>query len=103
MSCRQVNYANRRKAELIQAMGNCCWACGALAPLHIDHPFGRDYQPRKLSFSARVARYWREWTEGQRIRLLCESCNDSRRYNNVVLPAPGAPLPAEPSDPNVPF
>lgn len=103
MSCRQVNYANRRKAELITELGSCCWACGAHSPLHIDHPHGRDWSPRKTSFSARIARYWREWLEGRSVRLLCESCNHSRRFDGVVLPFPGATLEAEPADPSVPF
>jgi hypothetical protein len=102
MACRQVNYANRRKAELILAMGSVCWACGSSGPLHVDHPNGRDYQPRKLSFSARVARYWREWTAGE-IRLLCEQDNDSNRYNGVPLSPPPGVVIGQPEPSSEPF
>lgn len=102
MSCRQVNYANRRKAALIVELGGCCWACGSLGPLHVDHPYGRDYQPRKLSFAHRIITYWKEYKLGL-VRLLCESCNDSRRYNGVTLPHPGAALEAVAEDPGEPF
>ena len=103
MSCRQVNYANLRKAELIEALGSQCWACGSIVPLHIDHPYGRDWQPRKVCFYSRVLRYWKEHLEGK-VRLLCKTCNDSRRFNDVVLAHPHEQrLLAEPNDLNVPF
>lgn len=105
MSCRQVNYANRRKAELIAAMGGRCWNpdCSTpYGPLHIDHPNGRNWIPRKTSFSARIARYWREWLAGE-VRLLCEHDNDSNRFNGVTLPHPGAALEAVAEDPGCPF
>lgn len=102
MSCRQVNSANRLKAALISDMGGCCWACGSSGPLDIDHPHGRDWQPRTKSFSHRIAIYRREW-EARLIRLLCESCNSSKRFNNVILHRPGATLEAVPEDPGQPF
>jgi hypothetical protein len=102
MSCRQVNYANRRKAELIAAMGGRCWGCGATHDLQIDHPNGRDWKPREKSFCHRIIIYWREWLRHE-VRLLCATCNEDRRYNGVELPFPGAMLEAEPADPSVPF
>lgn len=102
MSCRQVNYANRRKAELIIAMGSQCWGCGSTHDLEIDHPNGRDWQPRKKSFSHRIIIYWREWLRGE-VRLLCAKCNADRRYNGIVLSHPNATLEACAADPLQPF
>lgn len=102
MSCRQVNYANRRKAELIAALGGCCWGCGATSQLEIDHPEGRNYKPSKLSFAHRIITYWREH-EQKLVRVLCSTCNADRRYNGVTLSHPGAAPETCAEDPLVPF
>ena len=43
--------------------------------LEIDHVDGRDWSPRKLNRWSRVARYWREFHAGVRLRAACRSCN----------------------------
>lgn len=55
-------------------------------PLEIDHPFGRDWTPRKVSSYGRWLRYRKEHQQGL-IRLLC------RYHNEVIRPRP-IPAPA---------
>lgn len=77
MSLRQNIWANKAKARLHREMGGVCWCCGVGEPLEVDHIDGRDYSLRKLSFSHRISRYRREWTEGK-IQLLCPDCNRAK-------------------------
>lgn len=74
----------RRRAEnaklirwwLWDTMGRVCARCGLRHSLEFDHPFGRNWQPRKLNCYARARAYLMDWAEGN-LRLLCRSCNGS--------------------------
>lgn len=83
MPCKQTLYAQRVRSELINKMGGVCVDCGAddQDKLEFDHVHGRDYEPKKLSYSARLARYRREFEAGL-LRLLCADCNKKRRKIN---------------------
>jgi len=71
--------ADRLRQQLFEMLGGCCAECGAVAPLEIDHPAGRDWKPRKMSRYRRHRIYAREADEGK-VRLLCADCN------KVILP-----------------
>ncbi len=75
----QKRHYRRRIKELRAALGDRCIECGSRSNLTIDHVKGREYEARKLSSTSRVARYWKEFEEGVKLRLLCNSCNSSTR------------------------
>lgn len=81
--CRQTKYAQRVRQELRALLGGACELCMETdeSALEFDHIFGRDYNLRKLSFSARMARYKREAEEGK-LRILCRTCNLAARKMN---------------------
>jgi 5-methylcytosine-specific restriction endonuclease McrA len=62
MAHRTTIYARKVRQELIKKLGGKCVLCGEndLEKLEFDHINGRNYDPRKLSYSARLARYKRE-------------------------------------------
>lgn len=66
--------ANAQRANLVKTLGGCCAECGSTDHLEIDHPYGRDWVPRRLTHYARIRRYIREAQEGL-VRLLCKDCN----------------------------
>lgn len=75
------HFLARRRAKLIQDMGGVCAECGEDGEndaLGFDHPHGRDYTPSKLSSTARIARYERDWRAGN-LRLLYQGCNSAYR------------------------
>ena len=75
---RNSNYYHKLRWKLIDLLGGKCVAknCANLSDeLHIDHIDGRDWEPRKLSSHCRVARYWREYKAGVKLRVLCKVCN----------------------------
>lgn len=82
--CATTRYYRRRHSELIALLGGECAVCHTKKALQIDHIDGKDWRARDLSSTARVARYWREYHEGVRLRVLCISDNSSRRYDHLV-------------------
>ena len=66
------------RAELHEALGGCCAECQSTSQLEIDHPWGRDWNIRKLSLYNRWLRYRREHQQGL-VRLLCKDCNERIR------------------------
>lgn len=76
----QTLYARRLRKELLQKLGAECKLCGEddEDKLEFDHIYGRDYDLRKLSSSARMARYKREEADGL-LRVLCGDCNNKER------------------------
>lgn len=100
MSARQVAWAHRARAALIEQLGGACWACGALHSLEIDHIHGRNWTPSKKGLTWRISIYRREAREGL-IRLLCQPCNGSNKFLHVDLPKPVTALAcsADSSDP----
>jgi 5-methylcytosine-specific restriction endonuclease McrA len=83
MACRQTQYASKMKRVLIELLGGRCALCPEDDPdkLEFDHINGRDYEPRQLSYSARLAKYKREAAAGK-LRLLCGPCNREARKKN---------------------
>jgi hypothetical protein len=58
-----------------------CAGCGdkfAHAELTVDHVDGCTWNKTRLNRWSRVARYWREYEIGIRLRALCGSCNSSQ-------------------------
>jgi protein associated with RNAse G/E len=82
--CATTLYYRKRWAELIALLGLECAICGKREHLQVDHVDGKDWRARDLSSAARVARYWREYHEGVRMRTLCIECNSSHRYDHLV-------------------
>ena len=54
--CRQTAYARNKRDKLIELMGGKCVLCGSEAELEFDHPDGREYEARKLSYAQRCER-----------------------------------------------
>jgi hypothetical protein len=58
-----------------------CRCYQSLDRLEVDHIDGRDWNLRSVNAWRRVARYWREFLSGIRLRVLCRSCNaDGSRF-----------------------
>ena len=57
--------------------GQCarCHSYLSFDRLEIDHVDGGSWNKRACNAWVRVARYWREFKEGVRLRALCRSCN----------------------------
>jgi hypothetical protein len=91
----RARLANAQKAALHERLGGRCAECGATHPLEIDHPWGREWSPRKLTHYARVRRYIKEEAMGL-IRLLCADCNKQiqpqRRPRDTAPPAEACPF-----------
>jgi len=83
MSSRQIQYVRKTRKQLIDKLGGVCALCGSRDELEFDHINGRDYEPSKLSSSARLARYKREVAAGE-IRLLCNPCNLKARKQGLA-------------------
>lgn len=77
---REVRQYHILRDELIDKLGGKCSICGRKRKLHIDHWNGRDWEPREVSSHMRIKRYFAEYEEGK-LRLLCVTCNCSRRYD----------------------
>lgn len=76
-------WAQSRREQLIERLSGCCALCGRRRLLEIDHPQGRNWEPRETSQEQRVRIYLREAAKGL-IRVLCKKCNardgGARRY-----------------------
>ncbi len=79
--------ADRIREWLFEYLGGECDICGERCNLEIDHPWGRDWQPRRYSKYRRNLRYRREALAGE-VRLLCREHNAA--YRPVPRPAPAA-------------
>jgi len=75
MSKRQVDWAKRKRLELIEELGGKCAKCDSKEKLEVDHINGRNYSVRRLASNSRVIRYWREYKSGVPLRVLCSDCN----------------------------
>lgn len=83
-------YRSRRNA-LIQELGGRCALCGRRwtvdrrgrrQPLQVDHVDGRTWtraERDRMNRWTRIARYWREYLTGVRLRALCQPCNSGYR------------------------
>lgn len=64
--------------------GRCAKCLRVTTPdlLEVDHCNGCDWDKRKVNAWRRVARYWRELTEGVALQSLCRGCNasDGKRF-----------------------
>jgi 5-methylcytosine-specific restriction endonuclease McrA len=99
MGKRQREWAVRAREALIQWLGGKCVLCGSQDQLQIDHPFGRDWSPRKIESSQRISRYRQEARLGL-VRVLCWTCNDdpankpsAKRDSPGPRPQPAPPQP----------
>lgn len=72
---------------LILVLGGKCEKCGGtlLEVLEIDHVDGCTWSRRAVPSHLRVERYWQEYREGVRLRVLCRRCNaqDGARRGNA--------------------
>jgi hypothetical protein len=92
-SARKAASAARLREALILKLAPDlrCARCGEQAAhsslLQVDHVDGKSWTARKLSSTARVARYRREHRAGVPLRALCSDCNATdggfRRYGVV--------------------
>lgn len=68
-------YEARR--QLFDIIGWVCAACGNDQEIpEADHPYGRDWDVRKVNQLTRARRYILEAKRGE-LRPLCKSCNSS--------------------------
>jgi hypothetical protein len=74
MAKRQRIWAARARLALIISLGGKCELCKSEYELEIDHPFGRDWKPSQVEYSARISRYRAEAKQGL-VRVLCADCN----------------------------
>lgn len=74
MASRQVEWARRRRAYLIAALGGKCAVCGSTTSLTFDCIRPRGDAHHQLSSVARLAFYWREMQKGN-VQLLCAEHN----------------------------
>lgn len=102
---RRAASAARLRTALILALAPDlrCAKCGDQVAdpslLQVDHMNGKAWSARKLSPTARVARYRREHAIGIPLRALCGGCNSRDGwYRRFGLEAPGIP-----TDDEVPF
>lgn len=75
---------------LFEMLGPECAGCGcSLVGIawEVNHLYGRDWKPSRLSRYKRSLRYWREAQEGL-VDLRCPPCNNV--YRPVPLPSPPA-------------
>lgn len=78
---RSARWAARKREELLKILSpdGKCSKCGRKPrkhPLEIDHVDGREgWEPRKLNRWSRIARYWKEFHAGIKLRALCKPCN----------------------------
>lgn len=70
----KASRGQRIREKIIHLLGDKCAECGSTKRLEIDHPEGRDWEPRRLSQEGRATRYWREYLAGK-LRVLCRKCN----------------------------
>lgn len=87
-----VHYAVKRRHDLVRLLSPelRCALCGEvhrIDELDIDHVNGRLWLVEKLSSSARAARYWKEYREGVKLRVVCHTCGGRdgghRRYDTA--------------------
>lgn len=77
----------RRIQRLIDFLGGCCCRCGTKqletdedgtnwhTQFQFHHPNGRDWIARKVSWVARISRYWRD-AEAGNLELVCWRCHN---------------------------
>lgn len=76
-SAYRSHLATRLREHLFNLLGPYCAECGCdlrSKAWEVNHIYGRDWSPRRLSFYRRNLRYWREAQEGL-VNLLCRPCN----------------------------
>lgn len=88
---RKTIEARELRKALVKELGGRCAVCRTTFQLAIDHVDGRGWQPRELSSNQRARRYWKEFHEGVRLRVLCKVCN-SKRENRPVYECAGVPF-----------
>jgi len=71
---RAVEQASLIRWWLFDTMGWCCANCGTIANVELDHPHGRNWEPRNCDCVTRAKRYLRDWADGN-LRILCRTCN----------------------------
>ena len=59
---------------LVIKLGGKCRLCSSIENLELDHPFGKDWEARKLSPQMRMKRYEIDYENGK-LSLLCQNCN----------------------------
>jgi hypothetical protein len=98
---KRIERAKARRVELIRKLGAKCEGCGGteIKVLEIDHIDGRTWSARGLCLESRIARYWREFREGVRLRVLCRRRNaiDGANRGNAHVPDPPDYTPARPA------
>lgn len=87
-------HLRRKRLRLEALLGSACSYCGLSRAdgvnLQFHHHLGRDYQPRKLSWSQRLCRYEAEIRAGVLRYLACDqSGNDC--HNRCKREAPSSP------------
>lgn len=78
---RNILWAKRHRKLLIERLGGKCIGCGETnaKKLEFNHPYGRDYDPSKLSRWERIRHYRRDADAG-RLNLLCSACNKKKEF-----------------------
>lgn len=87
MAKRQREWATRRRAELMESLGNVCKLCPATTDLTLDceDPQGPHHH-RRLSSEGRISFYVRQHAAGN-LRILCRTCNSRKATHDKRIHA----------------
>jgi hypothetical protein len=77
MSKRQVEWARRVHAELREALGGKCQACGSVQDLELDCIKPRGHTHHKKGYIMRATFYRRQFRAGN-LGLLCADCHNHK-------------------------
>lgn len=82
------------RSNLLDIYGGVCAQCGTPEGetyLEVNHIYGRDWKPNKVSSYGRWLRYFKEARQG-RINLLCPECNKTYQVRRHEAPEGRCPL-----------
>lgn len=64
--------------RIFDIIGRECAQCGETTGLEVNHIYGRDYQPKRMSHYNRQRRYLKDALAGE-VNALCRECNAAYR------------------------
>lgn len=108
MAKRQVNWARRKRSEILVKLGCKCAACGKLEELELDCIVPQGHTHHAAGYTARTSFYNQQLKLGN-LQILCEKCHRVKTARDLAADAhaPAAPPISFPEeehrDDNTPF